>query len=86
MAELLCLEIQRHFQISHEYLKVHHSLQTHVHDAEFKITSTLKQFYRYLVLSHLCVLKPSLNSVERAKKPHKILGNTVAVLKLEDSN
>lgn len=35
LAELLCLEIQSHFQIS-EYLKFHHSLQTHVHDAELK--------------------------------------------------
>lgn len=34
MAE--CVEIQSHFQISHEYLEVHNSLQTHVHDAELK--------------------------------------------------
>lgn len=40
-AELLCLEIQSHFQINHKHLKVHHSLQTHGHDAEFKIA--LKQ-------------------------------------------
>lgn len=41
MAELLCLEIQSHFQISRKYLKVHNSLQTHAHDAELKIALKL---------------------------------------------
>lgn len=79
MAELLCLQIQSHFQSSHKYLKVHHSVQTHIQNLRllYNHLETVLQIPGSFTSLYVRA-KPEF--AERAEKPHKILGNTVAVL------